>query len=155
MGMAKVGLSNGVWVLVCDGAKALLFENTGDAQYPKLETREVMEHSDVKDREIKSDAPGRTFSSSGTGRRGGGEEVDYHDQAEEQFLKAVAHKLDTDVGQHRIRHLIVVAPNRALGRLRHQLSHGVQSAIVAELDKDYVKMPVYEIEKHLAKALKD
>jgi protein required for attachment to host cells len=46
--------------------------------------------------------------------------------------------------------LIVIAPPRALGVLRQAFSAAVRSAIRAEIDKDYVKMPVYEIEKHLA-----
>ena len=34
--------------------------------------------------------------------------------------------------------------------LRQSLSAGVRNTVRAEIDKDYVKMPVYEIEKHLA-----
>jgi len=150
--MATAKLDHGAWVLVCDGAKALLFENAGDAHYPKLETREVMDQPDPKDREIKTAPPGRAFASMGE-RRSAVEETDFHDQAERQFLKAVSRKLDIYAGEHRIRHLIVVAPSRALGMLRAALSPAVRGTVAAEVDKDYVKMPLYEIEKHLAKAL--
>ena len=45
--------------------------------------------------------------------------------------------------------LIVVAPPRALGVLRQSYSAPVRNALRAEIDKDYVGMPVHEIEKHL------
>ena len=39
---------------------------------------------------------------------------------------------------------------RALGVLRQAYTRGLREAIKAEIDKDYVRMPVYEIEKKLA-----
>jgi protein required for attachment to host cells len=44
----------------------------------------------------------------------------------------------------------MVAPPRALGVLRHAYSHNLRAALRAEIDKDFVKLPVHEIEKHLA-----
>jgi protein required for attachment to host cells len=49
--------------------------------------------------------------------------------------------------------LILVAPARALGVLRKALSPAAHAVIGAEIDKDYVKLPIHEIEHHLAKAL--
>ncbi|MET0925332.1 MAG: host attachment protein, partial [Xanthobacteraceae bacterium] len=46
--------------------------------------------------------------------------------------------------------LIMVAPPRALGVLRQAYSHNLRNALRAEIDKDFVKLPVHEIEKHLA-----
>jgi protein required for attachment to host cells len=43
----------------------------------------------------------------------------------------------------------VVAPPRALGMIRSLYSHGLRAAVRFELDKDFVKLPVHEIEKHL------
>ena len=48
------------------------------------------------------------------------------------------------------RSLIVVAPPRALGVLRQAYSHNLRAALRAEIDKDFVKLPVHEIEKHLS-----
>src|SRR5206468_1983742 len=39
---------------------------------------------------------------------------------------------------------------RALGVLRQTYSHSLRAALRAEIDKDFVKLPVHEIEKHLA-----
>ena len=45
------------WVVVCDGKKALVLENVGDAKFLNLKTREVREHADPKTHEMGSDAP--------------------------------------------------------------------------------------------------
>ncbi len=45
--------------------------------------------------------------------------------------------------------MIMVAPPRALGMLRAAYSPALKSAIRAEVDKDFVKMPVHQIEKQL------
>lgn len=46
--------------------------------------------------------------------------------------------------------MVVVAPPRALGVLRHAYSAHLRGALHGELDRDFVKLPVREIEKHLA-----
>jgi protein required for attachment to host cells len=46
--------------------------------------------------------------------------------------------------------IIIVAPPRAIGVLRQHYTHALKQAIREEIQKDYVRMPVYEIEKHLA-----
>jgi protein required for attachment to host cells len=43
----------------------------------------------------------------------------------------------------------VVAPPRALGMIRPAYSQTLKGAVRAEVDKDLVKMPVHEIERHL------
>ena len=146
--MAHIALIHGIWVLVCDGRKALLLQNQGDDVYPKLETREVLEHEDRPTHTMGSDAPGRTFGSAG-GRRAAVESTDMQDEAEAKFLKSVAGKVNSGAEDGFIKHLIVVAPARALSVLRHAFSKRAKSALKAEVDKDLVRMPVFEIEKHL------
>jgi protein required for attachment to host cells len=47
------------------------------------------------------------------------------------------------------RGLVVVAPPRALGLLRKAYTASIQGALRKEVDKDLVRKPIYEIEKHL------
>ena len=47
--------------------------------------------------------------------------------------------------------LVVVAPPRTLAELRRAFHAEVKSRIVAEIDKDLTKEPIYEIERHFAK----
>jgi len=141
-------IQQGDWVVVCDGAKALILENVGDAKFPNLKTREVLEHKALATHELGTDAPGRSHSAVGPGRSSVGQ-TDWHTQEEEGFLAELVAKLDQAVNTHEVKSLIVVAPPRALGFLRQTYGNGLKGAVRAEIDKDLVKMPVHEIEKYL------
>src|SRR3954469_18215304 len=64
--MPKLRIKTGDWVVVCDGAKALILENAGDSVFPNLRTKEVHTQPDPPTREQGTDAPGRAFQSVGT-----------------------------------------------------------------------------------------
>jgi protein required for attachment to host cells len=147
--MTKLKIRQGDWVIVCDGKKALVLENAGDEKFLNLKTKEVFDHPDAKTHELGSDAPGRSFSSVGNGRSAV-EQTDWHTQEEEKFLRKLAGHLDAAVKAGEAKSLFMVAPPRALGVLRQAYSHNLRSALRAEIDKDFVKLPVHEIEKHLA-----
>lgn len=141
-------LRQGTWVAVCDGRKALLLENKGNAEYPKLEMREHFEHKSAATHRQGSSAPGRAFSTAG-GRRGSVEQADFHDQDEHAFLRRFAECLETHTRNHEIKSLVLVAPARALGMIRPVLAASTRQVVAAEFDRDYVKMPLYEIEERL------
>ena len=63
-----VKIGTGEWVVVCDGGKALVLENAGDAQDLNLKTREVYEQQNKATREQGTDAPGRAVNSVGQAR---------------------------------------------------------------------------------------
>jgi len=147
--MTHVKIEQGEWVVVCDGSKALFLENAGDAMFPNLKTREAFEHKALPTSQLGSDAPGRSHSSVGHGRSSV-EQTDYHTQEEEAFLRSIAAKLDAALQAGKVKAIILVAPPRAIGVLRQAYSHALKQAVRAEIQKDYVKLPIYEIEKHLA-----
>ncbi|WP_229266730.1 host attachment protein [Leptospira sp. severe_002] len=147
--MADVRIRRGEWLVVADGGKALILENIGDALYPNLRTKEVFEHNGSRTNEIGTDRPGRSFSSVGPGRSAM-EQTDWHAQEEERFLCRLAARLDKAVLAGEVKDLILVAPPAALGTLRKAISPHVREAIRTEIEKDYVKMPLDQIEKHLA-----
>ena len=146
--MSDLLIHRGEWVVVCDGAKALVLENTGDAKFPNLKMVEVLEQEDLATHELGADAPGRVVSSVGS-IRSAVEQTDWHDQAERAFLVNLVRELEAALATGKTKSLIVVAPPRALGMLRPVYSHKVRNAVRAEVDKDLVKHPVHEIEKHL------
>ena len=147
--MAALMIRRGEWVVVCDGGKALVLENIGGAMFLNLKTRDVHEQKVPATHELGTDRPGRSHSSVGPGLSAV-DQTDWHNQAEQEFLAALVKKLDAAVEAHEVKRLIVVAPPRALGIIRPLYSHALRAAVRAEIDKDYVKMPVHEIEKHLA-----
>jgi|ERR1035438_8974885 len=156
--MTNLLIQTGEWVVVCDGAKALVLENIGDTKFPNLKTLEVFEQKDLATHDLGTQKPGRAFSpashgSHGShGSRGTIEQTDFHDQAERDFLVQLVKHLDAALVAGKVKSLIVVAPPRALGMIRPAYSHALKSAVRAELDKDLVKQPVHQIEKHLTGA---
>src|SRR6476620_4584546 len=147
--MPEVRIQKGEWVVVADGGRALIIENVGDQKFPNLRTKETFEHKDEKTSEIGTDAPGRSISSVGSARSAM-EQTDWHQQEEERFLGRLADRLDKAVQAGEVKSMILVAPPRAIGTLRKVISQHVRKAITAEVEKDYVKMPLDQIEKHLA-----
>ena len=148
--MAKLKIAQGDWILVCDGAKALVLENVGDDRFPNLQTRNVYEQEELA-AHVTADAPGGTLKGGG-GQRGAMETTDKHDQSEQAFLKNLMERLDAAAVAGKFKSLVVVAPPRALGLLRQAYSKHVRQALRDEIDKDLVKMPVHEIEQHLTAA---
>jgi protein required for attachment to host cells len=146
--MSELLIRHGEWVVVCDGAKALVLENAGDAKFPNLKMREVYEQKDMPTRLLGADKPGRTHSSVGQ-NSSAVTQTDWHNQAEQAFLTHLAQKLDAEVVAGKVKSLILVAPPRALGMIRHAYSHALRGAIRTEIDKDLVKHPVHDIERHL------
>jgi protein required for attachment to host cells len=146
--MSSLLIRHGEWVVVCDGAKALILENSGDINVPNLKTVQVFEQKDLATHELGTGAPGRTFNSVGN-MRGAVEQTDWHDLSERAFLTQLVHHLDSAISAGKTKSLIVVAPPRALGMIRPVYSHALKGAVRIEVDKDLVKMPVHEIEKRL------
>ena len=149
--MTEITVNAGEWVVVCDGGKALVLENQGDEKFPNLRTHTTWEHDAAKTSEMGPDKPGRVHESATTGRSAV-EQTDWHDRAEQDFLKTVAGHLHKAVEKGEVKSLIIVAAPRALGMLRPHYTHALKEAIREEISKDMVNMPVYEIEKQLTGA---
>ena len=149
--MNKMKISQGDWVIVCDGRKALILQNAGDEKFINLQTREIFEQENAPTHEQGTDAPGRSINSVGHSRSAV-EQTDWHDEAERQFLNDLVGRLDAAIGAGDTHSMTIVAPPRALGMMRQAYSHNLRKAVRMEVDKDFVKMPVHEIEKHLTGA---
>jgi protein required for attachment to host cells len=147
--MAMPKIRNGDWVVVCDGAKALIFENAGDPDLINLITKEAVEAENPSTSEQGADRPGRVHQSVGSSRSSV-EQTDWHDRAEQSFLRDLAARLDRAVESGTMKGIVLVAAPRAMGVLRPELSPRVAKAIRGEVSKDYTGMPVDQIEKHLA-----
>jgi protein required for attachment to host cells len=116
-----------------------------------LRTKEVHEQENPLTHEQGTDAPGRSVNSVGNARSAM-EQTDWHDEQEKAFLNDLAGRLDAALGAGETKSIIIVAPPRALGVLRQAYSPQLKQAVAEEIDKDYVKLPVHEIEKHLVAA---
>jgi protein required for attachment to host cells len=134
-------------VVVADGKKMLFFRNEGDAAFPKLEVERKRETIDAKDRDQKTDSPGRAFGVAGG--RSAYEEVDFHQLEEDRFAADTAEMLRKRALRNEFESLIIVAPPRTLGELRKHYHKEVEKRLAGEVPKDLTGHPVAEIEKIL------
>ena len=147
--MTKLIIPHDGFVFVGDGRKALFLRNDGDDKFPHLKTERVfVDRNNPPTREHGTDQPGRTFSGI-DGRRGALEQADWHELEERHFAREVAAALVKVVRERKVKALVVAAPPRTLSELRQAFHADVKTRIVAEIDKDLTKLPVYEIERHL------
>ncbi|NWG45693.1 MAG: host attachment protein [Alphaproteobacteria bacterium] len=144
--MLRTRVPHGAFVLVSDGAKALLLCNRGDGAHLDLSVVDQRQEDHPRTSEQGTDRPGRTHSSVGPGRSGY-EQTDWHRMDEDRFLQAVLSRLDGLVGEDGAPGLVVVAPARALGELRKHYSTRLSRALLAEVEKDLTNHPVSEIER--------
>jgi len=151
--MSRLKIGNHDLVVVCDGRKALFLQNDGDEQYLNLVTCEAREQADPPNRELNTDRPGRVHQSA-VAARSAVELTDRHDEAERSFIEGVAARLSQLATQDKRRHVVVVAPPRALGILRKAYAPALRTAVAAEIGHDWTHLPVYEIEQHLKAEIK-
>ena len=147
--MSKIAIAPDDWVVVCDGRKWLILQNKGNAAQPNLVICEERTAENPPTREQGSDRPGRARSPAG-GQRSAVGQTDWHDQAEQNFLTALARRLDAAAQAGETRGIVLVAAPRALGMIRPQVSGAVAKLIHGEVAKDYAGIPVDEIEKRLS-----
>jgi protein required for attachment to host cells len=146
--MRKLNIAAGDWVVVCDGSKALVCRNAGDEAFLDLKVIEDREMEDLPTRDLGAQRPGRVQEAVSTERSAVGQ-TDWHDEAERAFLKELAERLHHAAAAGEVSGLFLVAPPRALGMIRPVLSPAVVRILRGELDKDYVKLPIGDIEKRL------
>lgn len=132
-------IPHGTVVAVADGAKFVLFHNTGDAAHPKLEALPV--------------PPVDTHNhSSGQHRPSTDGNPADSQQEEDAFAAGTAAILNRQVLDGKIKDLVVIAAPRTLGELRRHYHKTLSAVLRAEVSKDLTGHPVADIEKAVAGA---
>ena len=148
---SQSALTPGTWVLVADGAKALLLENIGDADLPVLELRRLDARDNPPTHDQGRDRPGRASGTPGP-RRSALQESDWHRLAEDRFADDLAAMLRRRAERSGFKRLIIVAAPKTLGEMRQAIHRTVADRIVAELAMDLTNHPLDEIAALVAAA---
>ena len=130
-----MALPHNALVLVADGRRTLFLRNHGDANQIDLRTEAHDERADAKDGDLKTDAAGTSAQSGGYGRPTM-DETNFHQQAEDQWIKDAAADLKTRALANDFDALAIIAPPKALGVLRKALHKEVERRIVATINKE-------------------
>ncbi|ANT59195.1 MULTISPECIES: host attachment protein [Roseobacteraceae] len=141
-------LTNGTWVLIADGEKALFLRNDVDEQDPDLNVVRIEEQENPSDREQSANRPGRMHDG-GPGQKSAVEDTDWHELAKERFADDLAEILYKQAHKGKFDRIVLVAPPATLGELRSKLHKEVSDKVVAELDKTLTNHPLDKIEKLL------
>ena len=146
----KMSIPHDAIVFVGDGRKALFLRNAGDEKFPNLKTERVFVDQNPATHDQGSDRPGRLFASvTARERRSALEPTDWHELEAHRFARMVADAFEKLVRERKVKAVVIAAPPRILAELRQALHSDVKARIMAEVDKDFTKHPIYEIEKHL------
>lgn len=141
-------LTNGTWVLVADGEKALFLRNDLDEQTPNLTVVREEEQDNPSDAEQSANRPGRMHDT-GVGHRSAVQDTDWHQLAKDRFADELAQILYKQAHKHKFERIVLTAPPQVLGELRDKLHKEVQSRVVAEIPKTFTNHPIDQIEKRL------
>lgn len=145
-------LTEGTWVLVADGEKALFLENITDAEDPHFVVRREVAEANPPTREQGTAPPGRR-SDGGPGQRSAMDETDWHKLERLRFADELA---DLIVRRHQaggFTRIVLVASAEVLGELRAKLPRHVREAVVAEVPKVLTNHPIDRIESLVAREL--
>ena len=138
-------LTNGTWVLIADGEKALFLRNTVDAVSPTLDVVRKNETENPETRAQGTDRPGRR-NDTGAHQRSAMEDTDWHQLAKERFAHELADLLYTYAHGGAFGRIVLVAAPHVLGDLRQALHKEVRDKVVAEVPKDLANHPLDKIE---------
>lgn len=145
------------WIVVADGARARFFTPSEDAKKlvsalaADMFAAEARGHSS----DLKSDKPGRSYSSSRSGARHALEPPhDYHKLEKHKFTAELAKVLEKACERGEFDQLVLVAPHRSLGELRTLLSDRVSRRVRQEIAKDLTNETVANLWRRLASEVK-
>jgi protein required for attachment to host cells len=131
-------------IVVANQSEAIFFDSSGPASPLRAAGRLDNPDARLHDRELKSDRPGRVFTSAsaGHGRRGA---VAHHSAGGEQsprehvatvFARRIADELVTARQDKKFDRLVLIVAPAFLGILRKALPESLQSVVSAEVPKD-------------------
>ena len=137
------------WVVVAESSRARIFAADG----PRKGLEEIAGLSQpaarLKEGDLVSDAPGRSFDSGGQGRHAMGNDSDHKHHEAESFAREIAGRIDAARKSRDFEQLILVAPPHFLGLLRRYLTPACAATVVATVNKNLVQHQLPDIRDHL------
>ncbi len=147
--MTKLSVPHDAFIFVGDGRKALFLRNEGDEKFANFVTVQVLADENPPTHEQGTDKPGRAFMGANGTARSAVEPTDWHEIEEQKFAHRACAALESLVRDRASPALVIAAPAKTLAELRKTMHADVKHKVIAEIDRDFTKIPVWEIEKHI------
>ena len=141
----------GTLVLVADAGRARIF--TSDRQLTEFALVESIDHpaGRLHTSELVTDGRGRSLG----GPNSVGSAMDAHtdpaEVEEEHFARALTARLTHAVNVDDVRRIVLVAPPRFLGKLRHLMPANVQQRVTVEVTRDLTKVTPMDLPAMIAR----
>lgn len=139
------------WVVAANGSIAKFFRVI---KFPKLEAIEVLEHpeSRLRNQDLVTSKPGRSFESVGSARSAYQPAVDPHHNELEKFARFLGEFLSEARKNKEFSRLYIMANPSFLGLLRPHLDQATKETLIAEVGKDMTEHTTEDIEHQLTEA---
>jgi protein required for attachment to host cells len=137
-------LAKGSWVVVADGAKALICENTGTPRAPRLRVHHRRTQTLAPARDLVTDRPGR-MPDPGPGQRSAMEATDHHRIAKERFAADLAERVNALMARQPEGRLVILAPPQLLAVLRDGLDPEAACRLIAALPRTLTQLPLSQL----------
>ncbi|HVL36374.1 MAG TPA: host attachment protein [Burkholderiales bacterium] len=140
-----------LWIVAADSSACRIFAaDTGE-----LRELEVLSHPEarLREQELVSDLPGRTFDSAGPGRHAKEAEVSPKKHEAIQFAGRIVQRLEAARAGHEFERLAIVAAPELLGLLRDKLTPGLRALVVHEADKNITRLDPKDIRSRIPEEL--
>ncbi len=142
-----------IWVLVANGGRARILEMSrkrGDfRELQYLESPSMH----LANRDLVSDASGRTFHVRGPVGHSKTARSDAHEQGEKQFVRELVQRLERAMKAGRFDRLVITADPRTLGIVRKALSAELAARLELEMNLDLTGLPARKLEAKLRSAI--
>lgn len=137
-------------VLIADGQRATFLSNTAKGETISLKILHSMAFFNEANRDLNPDRPGH--SKVGMSERGTSyEQNDIHQANEVTFLGGVIDAIEAIMTENELSKILLIAEPRALGVVRQAMPTALMNKVVMQIDKDYTKNPLPELEAILRK----
>lgn len=138
-----------IWILAASSGNATLF--TADSPTGSLTELETFDNPNVrvKQMELTSDRPGRSFDSHGEGRHAMAVETNPKEHEQIRFAKLIVDRLEQGRIKNAFKRLVIAAAPGFLGQLRANYSAPLSELLFLEIDKDYTALSPEELRNRL------
>lgn len=142
------------WIVVAHRGGAKIYQNSGIGKGIEMIEGLVNPAGMLKNQQIDSDKPGRTYASSvGGGRHSVEPEESAHEHALTTFVKVLGKKLDKEGLQGLYDELVVVAEPHMLGKLRGEFTKNVERRVRSSINRDLFHSPDSVLVEHLGEVM--
>ena len=133
------------WIVVADASLARFFSSSAPKGELNLEKKMSCNKARAANRDLVTDAPGRTFDSHGVGRHANDGDNSPKEHIACQFAKDVSRELTKARQKGAFDRLYIIADPRFLGLLNKSFDRPLQKVIVGEINKNMARHSVEEI----------